>query len=74
MIAFRGGGALEIVDDKKTGVFFDEQNVASLIRAIQTAREVRFNRPAIARHAKAFSFAAFKKGILSHIPLEIRRR
>jgi glycosyltransferase involved in cell wall biosynthesis len=74
VVAFRKGGALEIVEDGKTGVFFNEQNVGSLIKAIQTARTIRFNKAYIARRAKAFSFGAFKKGILSHIPKEIRQR
>ncbi len=74
VIAFRKGGALEIVEEGRTGVFFDEQNVTSLIKAIQAARSIAFNRPYIARRAKAFSFASFKRGIVGAIPLEIRRR
>jgi glycosyltransferase involved in cell wall biosynthesis len=74
VIALRKGGALEIVEEGKTGVFFDEQNVSSLIKAIQAARAIKFNRAYIARRAKMFSFAAFKRGILGAIPREIRRR
>lgn len=34
VIAFRAGGALETVVEGKTGIFFDEQSVDSLVRAV----------------------------------------
>lgn len=74
VVAFKGGGALEIVEKDKTGVFFDEQTQTSLIRAIQTAKLIDFNRSYIAKRAKAFSFLAFRRGILGAIPSEIKRR
>lgn len=41
VIAYKGGGAVETVIDKKTGLFFNEQNAKSLIKAVK-AREGRY--------------------------------
>ena len=73
VVAFAEGGALEIVEPGKTGVLFEEQSVPHLIRAVQAVKRMSFNRAYIARRAKLFSFAAFKRGILAHIPVSVRR-
>ena len=68
VIAFGKGGALETVippgtDKVPTGLFFEEQTVASLIEAIHAfeAIEERFDPEAIRRHAEQFSIQRFNE-------------
>ena len=68
VIAFGKGGALETVippgtDKAPTGLFFEEQTVASLIGAIHAfeAIEESFDPEAIRRHAEQFSIQRFKE-------------
>jgi glycosyltransferase involved in cell wall biosynthesis len=62
VIAFRAGGALETVIEGSTGLFFDEENAASLAAAIKLFErdESRYqNRDAYRGSAARFSKAAF---------------
>ncbi len=43
IVAFKKGGATEIVIDGKTGIFFDEQTEESLIRALETFQGKSYN-------------------------------
>jgi glycosyltransferase involved in cell wall biosynthesis len=64
VIAYRGGGALETVSER-TGLFFDEQTVDSLVRALEAfdAFEKTFD-PALARaQAQRFTKQAFHVAI-----------
>jgi glycosyltransferase involved in cell wall biosynthesis len=72
VIAFRGGGSLEIIRDGTTGVFFDSQTVDALARAVAQSQEVRFNRARIARESRRFSASLFREGILSHLPTPLK--
>lgn len=59
VIAYDKGGARDIVTDGETGVFFDEQNVESLVSAIKRAGEIKFNPMILRRHARRFSKTLF---------------
>jgi len=62
VIAFRKGGAIETVKENVTGIFFDEQTVASLAAALDRfeAIESSFSdRDAFTRHVQQFSREAF---------------
>lgn len=65
VVAYGKGGALETVVNKKTGVFFNEQNVDSLIQAIEDfealEKKNKFNSATISKHAQEFSSARFRK-------------
>lgn len=61
VIAFRGGGYLETVAEGKTGEFFDQPTVKTLIAKLENFRDSRYN-PANCRHqAQKFSKERFKK-------------
>jgi len=65
VIAFRGGGALETVKENVTGIFFNEQNPSSLIKAIDDFEEAEkqgiFNdRNNFTEHIQQFSSESFK--------------
>lgn len=59
VIAFRGGGSLEIVN-VKTGVLFKEQTAASLIEAIKRLEHTKFNPVDSQKNASNFSEENFK--------------
>lgn len=62
VIAYGRGGALDSVVDGVTGLFFDQQDVGSVIKAVQTFdRDAeRFDAGRIALHAQGFSAARFR--------------
>jgi glycosyltransferase involved in cell wall biosynthesis len=61
VIAFRGGGAVEIVLDGKTGYFFNEQTKESLIDVIKKFGSYKFDKKALKEQAEKFSITNFKK-------------
>jgi len=63
VIAFRGGGSLDTVIPGKTGVFFEEQTVESLVAALQGFDERSYSPDAIRAHALRFDTATFSRQI-----------
>ncbi|MBI3887554.1 glycosyltransferase [Candidatus Microgenomates bacterium] len=61
VIAFAGGGALEIVQEGKTGYFFDHQTVESLISAVKKFNHTTFKPEVAKKQAEKFSVEQFKK-------------
>lgn len=60
VIAYGRGGALETVEDGKTGIFFDEQNANSVNQAIERFETMQFDASYIHNYAQKFSKDAFK--------------
>ena len=60
VIAYRAGGALEIIKDKKTGVFFDAQTPEAIITAVNHFEKNTWDRKKIAESAQRFSKENFK--------------
>jgi len=67
VIAYGGGGALESVLGGKTGVFFDEQMIESLIGAVKRFEGLKFDSKEIYQHALKFNKENFKKKIKEFI-------
>lgn len=67
VIAYAEGGALEIIENGKTGILFPQQSVESLVGAVELFQKKRFVRKAIAAGAKRFSKEQFRKEIVSLI-------
>jgi glycosyltransferase involved in cell wall biosynthesis len=67
VVAFKGGGYLETVIEGKTGVFFDEYTVESLVQAIQKLESQGLRRKSseIQRQAQKFSKERFQKQMLT---------
>jgi glycosyltransferase involved in cell wall biosynthesis len=63
VIAYNRGGAREIIEDKKTGLFFEEQSPESLISAIRDFERLSFDRRYIACRATRFGKERFKSEI-----------
>lgn len=61
VIAYRGGGYKETIIEGKTGVFFDEPTVDSLVKAIKKFEKDKFKSEDCIRQAKKFSGERFRK-------------
>ncbi|MDR2094246.1 MAG: glycosyltransferase [Treponema sp.] len=62
VIAYRKGGALDTVKENVTGIFFDEQTPASLVKALDRFESMEgsfSNREAFTRQVRQFSREAF---------------
>jgi glycosyltransferase involved in cell wall biosynthesis len=59
VIAYRSGGALETVLENQTGVFFGQQNVESLCRAVLDFEKMEFSPALIRKNALRFDQSVF---------------
>lgn len=71
VIAFKGGGALETVIDRKTGLFFDKQTVESLTKAIKQFNNITTNPKDCMEQAEKFNFEKFRKEFMSVLSFAI---
>jgi glycosyltransferase involved in cell wall biosynthesis len=67
VIAFAAGGALETVEENKTGLFFDEQSWESLGDAIIRFKPENYNPHEIRIYAQKFDTQSFKQKIKDYI-------
>jgi len=67
VVAFGCGGALDYVVEHKNGVFFTEQTVDSLAKALKIFKSQEFDPDSIKKHAVQFSVDEFRKNINSLI-------
>lgn len=61
VIAYKAGGALDYVQEGKTGLFFEEQTVESLVEILDNFDSSQFDPVEIERFAEQFSPEVFKK-------------
>lgn len=67
VLAFGKGGALETVVPGKTGLFFKEQQVDSIVAELRVIESLEFNSTVIRQHAETFSKENFKQHISQFI-------
>jgi glycosyltransferase involved in cell wall biosynthesis len=67
IIAYKAGGAIDTVIEGKTGIFFEKQNVKSLMEVIKKFNKFKFNREDLIKNAVRFSKERFKKEFLDLI-------
>lgn len=67
VIAYRSGGAADIIQLGKTGEFFEEQTVDSLTAALQLFEPSRFNPATLTKAANKFSAQKFRQQIIELI-------
>jgi glycosyltransferase involved in cell wall biosynthesis len=67
VIAFKKGGAMDIIREGKTGVFFKEQRVESLIKALTGANYKNYNMKLSVENANRFLEVNFNKSFLALI-------
>lgn len=71
VIAYNAGGATEIVQNGKTGMFFDHQTVLSLTNALKNFDVSRYNKKDCIENAKRFSMSNFKNQLMKVIEKEV---
>jgi glycosyltransferase involved in cell wall biosynthesis len=67
VIAYKKGGALDTIIDRKTGLFFEHQTPESLIDAIGRFEKMRFVVDNLYTNSKRFSKDVFRKEVLELI-------
>jgi glycosyltransferase involved in cell wall biosynthesis len=67
VIAYRKGGALETVIDRKTGIFFDEQSWEELADTVLQFNEAQFDPNIIRKHAETFSLNIFHREMHDYV-------
>ena len=67
VIAYGAGGARETVVDGETGVFFERQEVQSLIDAVRDFDPHRFDPEKLREHARDFDVEVFKERISNFV-------
>jgi glycosyltransferase involved in cell wall biosynthesis len=72
VIAFAKWGALETVVEGKTWVFFGEQNVESLNRAIKKFESLKFESKELRQDAEKFNKERFRKELLEFIEKKLK--
>lgn len=67
VIAFNKGGAMETVENGKTGLFFEEQTVDALCKALENFEQYTFDSTYIREHAKEFSKDRFERELSAFV-------
>lgn len=67
VIAYRTGGAQEIVDDGRTGVLFDKQTAHSLHHAIDKLEKLNLKPAELQKQAERFNQSVFNQNIVSFV-------
>ncbi len=63
VIAYKKGGALDIVEEKITGIFFEQQTVDSLVTAMIASESTQFSYNTLVQRSKRFDKSLFETKI-----------
>ena len=63
VIAYKAGGATEVIEDGKNGLFFEQQTRESLTEALTRFSQIHFDRGTIRKSAESFSRKKFQEQI-----------
>ena len=61
VVAYRAGGAVEIVREGISGLFFDEQTPEAIREAVKRFKRTRFDSRSVAKEGRRFSKERFQK-------------
>ena len=68
-IAYRAGGAIDVIREGKTGIFFEQQTIESLCEAMQRFASHHWDRAAIQQHTRTFSQERFRTQMAETVSL-----
>lgn len=71
VIAYKSGGALDIVKEGITGEFFKDQSSEALIGVLERFDERIYNKPVIIENSEKFSFNSFKANLENYMKNKI---
>lgn len=74
VLAYGKGGALDTVAEGKTGIFFPEQTVESIGKALRSFEGISWDPQKIRRHAEQFSEEKFRGKIRRAVEEEMKKR
>ncbi len=74
VIAYKAGGATEIIKDDVTGIFFQNQSVDSLIEGIRAFENKQFDNEKIKANVSRFSMDTFKRSFKKQVDLVMKRQ
>ncbi len=72
VIAYAEGGALEIVREGVTGIFFREQSVSGIVEAVRRLERMIFDRRQISVVSRRFTLDGFREGLMRELPPSLR--
>lgn len=64
VVAYRGGGALDIVREGETGLFFDAQHADALVDAVLRLKNATWDSRSIREHAFQFDVPVFRRRMM----------
>lgn len=67
VIAHRSGGVIESVVDKKTGLFFDDHTIESIVQALKQSEKIKWDRKRIKQNAQKFSKERFVREVKNYV-------
>jgi glycosyltransferase involved in cell wall biosynthesis len=67
VIAYKGGGALDYIQDGENGLFFKEQSTKSLVEVLINFDKKKFNQKTIQTSAQQFSAPFFSKNFSAYL-------
>jgi glycosyltransferase involved in cell wall biosynthesis len=67
VIAYRGGGAVETIEEGKTGIFFDQPDSRALSETIEKFEGMRWDQYTLRRHAEKFDRTVFTFRVLQFL-------
>jgi len=73
VIAYNKGGVLEVIHNYKTGILFDDQSVQGLTKALNTFKNVKFNKNFLKSEANKFNLQNFKDIFKNTIQKQINK-
>jgi glycosyltransferase involved in cell wall biosynthesis len=71
VIAYGAGGALAMVAEGTTGIFFRQQTVEALGEAVRAFRDEQFDAAVIRRHAEEFDTTRFQRRFLQFVEAKL---
>jgi glycosyltransferase involved in cell wall biosynthesis len=71
VVAFRGGGSLDIVREGVTGDFFNEQTPESLMTVLKSFNDKRYNTKSCKENSERFSFERFEESFKNFLESKI---
>jgi glycosyltransferase involved in cell wall biosynthesis len=73
VIAYKKGGVTDYIIDQVNGIFFGEQTVDSLSKAIESFEHKKFDSLKIAQSARQFAVQEFKRNIINFIDTKLNQ-
>ncbi len=74
VIAYKKGGAVDIIEHEKSGILFPHQTVDSLIKAIKQAEKKKFLASDLKKRAQLFSSTQFKRKMKVYIDQSLQKK